>query len=151
MTNFIGKYEVKSDAKGRVFIPSVYRKVLLENENNRLVIRKDADNDCLIFFPETIWNQKLQFLKENLDEWDADDQLLLMQFVSVAEWLEIDAQGRVLISKKFQEQLNLSDNELVFVGMMDRFALWGRSNYENSMLSADDFAAKLRAKMKQLK
>ena len=125
MSTFIGKYDAKADVKGRIFIPSVYRKVLPDGEKDRLVMRKDADNDCLILFPESVWNKKIAELKSNLDEWDADDQLLLMQFVSDAEWLDIDSQGRVLISKRYLDLIGIENSEVMFVGMMDRFAVWG--------------------------
>lgn len=148
MTSFIGKYDAKADVKGRVFIPSVYRKIL-PGEKDRLVMRKDADTDCLVLYPEEVWNKKIDELRANLDEWNADDQLLLMQFVSDAEWLEIDSQGRVLISKRYLELIGIENNEVLFVGMMDRFAIWGRSRYESAKLSANDFAAKLRAKMQR--
>ena len=59
MSTFIGKYDAKADVKGRIFIPSVYRKVLPDGEKDRLVMRKDADNDCLILFPESVWNKKI--------------------------------------------------------------------------------------------
>ena len=147
MSTFIGKYDAKADVKGRVFIPSAYRKILPDGERDRLVMRKDADNDCLVLYPESIWNKKIEELKANLDEWDADDQLLLMQFVSDAEWLDIDSQGRVLISKRYLEMIGIENNEVLFVGMMDRFAVWGRKRYEDVKLSAGDFAKRLREKM----
>ena len=78
MSTFIGKYDAKADVKGRVFIPSSYRKILPDGERDRLVMRKDADNDCLVLYPESVWNKKTEELKANLDEWEADDQLLLM-------------------------------------------------------------------------
>ena len=147
MSTFIGKYDAKADVKGRVFIPSVYRRILPEGEKERLVMRKDADNDCLVLYPETVWNKKMAELKANLDEWNADDQLLLMQFVSDAEWLDIDSQGRVLISKKYLDLIGIENNEVLFVGMMDRFAAWGKKRYEETKLSSADFAARLREKM----
>ena len=149
MSTFIGKYDAKADVKGRIFIPSVYRKVLPDGEKDRLVMRKDADNDCLILYPEEVWNKKIEELRANLDEWNADDQLLLMQFVSDAEWLDIDSQGRVLLSKRYLEQIGIENNEVLFVGMMDRFAVWGKNRYESAKLPANDFAAKLRAKMQR--
>ena len=147
MSTFIGKYDAKADVKGRIFIPSVYRKVLRDGEKDRLVMRKDADNDCLVLYPESVWNKKIEELKLNLDEWDAGDQLLLMQFVSDAEWLDIDSQGRVLISKKYLDLIGIENNEVMFMGMMDRFAVWGRQRYEEVKVPAGDFAKRLREKM----
>lgn len=147
MTTFIGKYEAKADVKGRIFIPAVYRKLLPDGEKNRVVMRRDTENDCMIVYPENVWNCMMDDLKENLDAWNPDDQMLLMQFVSDAEWLEIDAQGRVLLSKKHLHALGLEDGNVLFVGMNDRFALWSKARYEESMKPRADFARLLKEKM----
>jgi len=147
MSTFIGKYDAKADVKGRIFIPSAYRKILPEGEKERIVMRKDAENDCLVLFPESVWNEKIQAFKSKLDEWNPIDQLLLMQFVSDAEWLDIDSQGRVLISKKNLQLIGVENAEVLFVGMVDRFAVWSKSRYEQIKMSQVDFAALLKARM----
>jgi MraZ protein len=147
MSTFIGKYDAKADVKGRIFIPSAYRKILPEGEKCRIVMRKDAENDCLVLFPESVWNEKVQDFKSKLDEWNSIDQLLLMQFVSDAEWLDIDSQGRVLISKKNLQAIGVENAEVLFVGMVDRFAVWSKSRYEQIKMSSVDFAALLKARM----
>ncbi len=147
MSAFIGKYEAKADVKGRVFIPSVYRKQLPESDRERLVLRRDTDNDCLILYPGSVWNAKVEQLKSVLDEWNPDDQLLLMQFVSEAEWLEIDSQGRVLVSKRHLQEIGIDTPDLLFVGMIDRIALWSRAGYEKAGLSRQQVASMLKEKM----
>ncbi len=147
MSTFIGKYEAKADVKGRVFIPSSYRKLLPDGEKERVVMRKDAENDCMLIYPENVWNEKVEDFKSKLDEWNPVDQLLLMQFVSDAEWLDIDSQGRVLISKKHLQTIGIDNSEVLFVGMLDRFAVWSKSRYENAKMSPSDFASLLRERM----
>jgi len=147
MSTFIGKYEAKADVKGRVFIPSVYRKILPESDREKVVMRCDAENDCLIIYPVHVWNAKLEEFKSKLDEWNPVDQMLLMQFVSEAEWLDIDNQGRVLIQKKHLQKIYVDNAEVLFVGMIDRFAVWSKAKYEQSRLSSADFAALLKDRM----
>jgi MraZ protein len=147
MSTFIGKYEAKADIKGRIFIPSAYRKLLPDGERERIVMRKDTENDCMILFPEHVWTKKVEDFKSKLDEWNPQDQLLLMQFVSDAEWLDIDSQGRVLISKKNLQTIGIENSEVLFVGMIDRFAVWSKSRYEQVKISPSDFAAMLKEKM----
>ena len=147
MATFIGKYEAKADVKGRIFIPSSYRKLLPDVEKERVVMRKDAENDCMILFPEHVWNEKVIDFKSKLDEWNPTDQLLLMQFVSDAEWLDIDSQGRVLISKKNLQAIGIENSEVLFVGMIDRFAVWSKAKYEKAKMSPTDFAALLKERM----
>lgn len=148
MSTFIGKYEAKADVKGRIFIPSTYRKLLPGDEKGRIVMRKDPENECIVLFPENVWNAKVADFKLKLDEWNPTDQLLLMQFVSDAEWLDIDAQGRILISKKNLSGIGIENSEVLFVGMIDRFAVWNPSHYEKAKMPAPDFAALLRERMK---
>jgi MraZ protein len=147
MSTFIGKYEAKADVKGRVFVPSSYRKLLSTQNAEHLVMRRDAANDCVVLFPEEVWNKKLEEFKSKLDEWNPTDQLLLMQFVSDAEWLDIDSQGRVLIPNKVLQSIGVENMEVLFVGMIDRFAVWGKAKYEQVQLSAADFSEMLKEKM----
>ncbi|MBV5343130.1 cell division/cell wall cluster transcriptional repressor MraZ, partial [bacterium] len=63
MLNFIGKQEAKADVKGRVFIPSAYRKLLPEGDKERVVMRRDPENDYLVLYPIPVWNEMVQELK----------------------------------------------------------------------------------------
>ena len=145
MKTFLGKIDAKLDAKGRVFVPSVFRKVLSEEERERVVVRMEADEKYLLVYPESVWNKQVMELQSKLNEWDPEDQMLLMQFVGDAEVLEFDAQGRVLLPKRLQVRMGL-ENEIVFVGMVDRIAMWNKSVYE------EQFAvkAKLSERLKML-
>lgn len=150
MSTFIGKYDAKADVKGRIFIPSAYRKLLPDGEKEKVVMRKDVENACMIIFPENVWNNKVEDFKSKLDEWNPIDQLLLMQFVSDAEWLDIDSQGRILLSKKHQQAIGVDNSEVLFVGMIDRFAVWSKSKYEEARLNPTDFSALLKERMMKI-
>ena len=145
MKTFLGKIDAKLDAKGRVFVPSVFRKVLSEEERERVVVRMEADEKYLVVYPESVWNRQVVELQSKLNEWDPEDQMLLMQFVGDAEVLEFDAQGRVLLPKRLQTRMGL-EGEVVFVGMVDKIAMWSKSMYE------EQFAvkAKLSERLKML-
>ena len=148
MQTFIGNIEARLDEKGRIFVPASYRKILAESESKRIVMRRDTDNECLMFYPEHIWNEKVEQMRQVLDEWDPEDQLLLMQFIADAEFLEPDGQGRILLQKKNLETIG-AQNDVLFVGMLNRFALWTPENFANKRLSQTELAARLRAKMKK--
>ena len=148
MQTFIGNIEARLDEKGRIFVPASYRKILAESESKRIVMRRDTDNECLMFYPEHIWNEKVEQMRQVLDEWDPEDQLLLMQFMADAEFLEADGQGRILLQKKNLETIG-AQNDVLFVGMLNRFALWTPENFANKRLSQTELAARLRAMMKK--
>ena len=143
MKTFLGKIEAKIDVKGRVFVPSVFRKVFSEEDRERVVVRMEADEKYLVVYPESVWNKQVLDLQSKLNEWDPEDQMLLMQFVGDAEMLDFDAQGRVLLPKRLQGRLG-GDSELVFVGMVDRIALWSKSKYEERFAMKDKLSERLK-------
>ena len=148
VSTFIGNIDAKLDDKGRIFVPAVYRKILAEEESKRIVMRRDTDNECLMFYPESVWNEKVEQLRHSLDEWDPEDQLILMQFMSDAEYLEMDGQGRILLQKKNLETIG-AQQEVLFVGMLNRFALWAPEVFAAKRMSQTELAARLRAKMQR--
>jgi MraZ protein len=143
MQTFVGNIEGRLDEKGRIFIPATYRRILSETESKRIVMRRDTDNECLMFYPENVWNEKVEQLRAVLDEWDPEDQLLLMQFMSDAEYMEMDGQGRILLQKKNLETIG-AQQDVLFVGMLNRFALWAPETFAAKRLSQSELAARLR-------
>ena len=147
MNTFIGNIEARLDGKGRVFIPSGYRKILAEMGSQHIVMRRDTDNECIIFYPEHVWQAKVNQLRSALDEWEPEDQLILMQFMSEAEILDMDSQGRVLLQKKNLEMIS-AEQDILFVGMLDRFALWNPSIFNEKQMPQRDLAERIRSRMK---
>ena len=53
---FIGTTETKVDPKGRTVIPVAFRRVLKEHGEERVVLRKDDFQPCLVIYPESVWS-----------------------------------------------------------------------------------------------
>jgi MraZ protein len=102
-------------------------------------MRKDPYNNSLVFYPESIWNEKLKLLKQELNEWNPTHQLVLMQYVAEAEELDIDSQGRVLIPKKYLHLVEV-ETDVLFVGMLDTFAVWAKDAFEKAKYSPAEFS-----------
>lgn len=142
MFQFVGNIEAKMDAKNRVFLPVAFRKPLLANSQTTLILRKDIFRNCLVLYPEEVWNQELASLKQKLNRWIDSERQLLRQFVVDAERIEMDTNGRILISKRCQEMTGL-ENDITFVGVDDTIELWSREELSNSLLPAEDFGKML--------
>lgn len=134
---FIGRINAKLDAKGRVFVPANYRKILAGNET--LVGRMDAANNYLVVYTEEVWEQKFNSLQSRLDEWNSKDNDRLMQFFEGAVELSIDSQGRLLVPKIQKGKMNVNA-ELTFVGMGDRFAIWDKDVYDEYCKGREPFS-----------
>ncbi len=59
MDRFLGNIEAKADIKGRLFIPALFRKQLQAASEERLIMRKDTFQECLVLYPESVWNEEL--------------------------------------------------------------------------------------------
>ena len=74
---FLGNIEAKTDAKGRVFLPSQFRKQLQAAGEEQLILRTDLSGKCLVLYPESAWNRRLDILSLNVSEWDEEEQMVL--------------------------------------------------------------------------
>ena len=71
---FLGNIEAKTDAKGRAFLPAVFRKVLQASGEDCLMLRKDVFQKCLVLYPESVWNERIDLLKTQLKPWKQSHQ-----------------------------------------------------------------------------
>jgi MraZ protein len=143
MGRFIGNIDAKTDAKGRVFVPASFRKILQLEGDLQLVLRKDIYQDCLVLYPATVWNEELDQLRTKLNKWDEDQQQVFRQFVLESEVLDMDASGRILIPKRYLQMAHIG-SEVRFVGMNNTIEIWSRSKLEKPLMDTDTFKANVR-------
>lgn len=128
----------KTDAKGRAFLPSVFRKVLQASGEETLVLRKDVFQSCLVLYPESVWNERLDMLKSQLRQWKPVHQQMFRQFVSEAEVVTLDGNGRFLISKRLQRVAGINQ-DIQFIGMDDTIEIWSPMNLEKTLKTDEEF------------
>ena len=56
MTNFIGEFDCKLDAKGRLMVPSGLRKQLSPEANESFVVNRGFEK-CLVLYPKNDWER----------------------------------------------------------------------------------------------
>jgi MraZ protein len=135
---FLGNIEAKTDTKGRAFLPAVFRKVLQASGEENLVLRKDVFQKCLVIYPESVWNERLDQLKQQLRPWKQAHQQMFRQFVSEAEVVTLDGNGRFLISKRLQKIAEI-DQDIQFIGMDDTIEIWSPTNLEKTLKTDEEF------------
>ncbi|MBQ7209287.1 MAG: hypothetical protein IJS05_00100 [Paludibacteraceae bacterium] len=148
MSSFANRIEVKVDDKGRIFIPSAYRKILSDMGSKNVIMRREPGLECLTIYPEAEWDKRVEEFSSNLNEWNPDDLMLLMQFVGDAEYVEIDCQGRILLSKKNLQSIN-AGKELVLVGLRNRFTIWDKQNFAAHCLNPTELGEAIAKRMKK--
>ena len=126
---FFGNYSGKVDAKGRAFLPAAFRKVLEAEDVRRLVLRPDTTQKCLAIYPESVWQQLEDELKQKLDMWNPLHVDLHRRFVNGGEMFELDANGRFLITKKKKERAGIRQ-DIGFLAVNDRIEVWDKEEYD---------------------
>ena len=145
---FLGNIEAKVDAKGRAFLPATFRKVLQAGGEERLVLRKDVFQSCLVLYPESIWNEQMDLMRQRLNRWNRQQQQVYRQFVSEVELLTLDGNGRFLIPKRYLRMADISQ-EVKFIGMGDTIEIWSTALTEKPFMEPDDFGKALEEVMTQ--
>lgn len=142
MLRFLGNIEAKTDAKGRVFIPAVFRKQLQAASEESLVLRKDVFQDCLVLYPESVWFKTQEQLRRRLNRWNARQQAVFRQFVSDAEVVVPDGNGRILIPRRYLQMAGIRD-DVRFIGMDNTIEIWAKERAELPFMEAEDFSQAL--------
>ncbi len=127
----IGEYFQNIDDKGRINIPSKFRRDLGES----FVVAKGLDNDsCVSIYPKEEWERFLEPLKNVPPSRRRDLQRLIG---SMSEECTIDSQGRVVIPPKIRTHAGL-EKEIVVVGDTEKVEVWNRKDWED-YISSDAF------------
>lgn len=124
LMEFYGDYAAKTDAKGRVFLPAAFRRVL-ETEGccQRFVLRADLFQQCLQLYPEELWKQRVRQLHAGMNPWNGNHQALLRSYMSGIEIVELDKSGRLLLTKRKMDAAAITD-DVRFMGMLDHIEIW---------------------------
>ena len=145
---FLGNIEAKADTKGRAFLPAVFRKTLQVSGEDRLVLRKDVYEQCLVLYPEQVWNEQLDILRQRLNRWDKKQWQIFRQYVSDAEVVTLDGNGRFLIPKRYLKLAGI-EQELKFIGVDDTIEIWSKERCDAPFVEPADFGSALQELMGQ--
>lgn len=145
---FLGNIEAKVDAKGRAFLPAVFRKTLQGAGEERLIMRKDVFQPCLVLYPESVWNVQLDLLRLRLNRWDKAQQQVFRQFVADVELLLLDGNGRFLLPRRYLRMAQI-EQDIRFIGMDDTIEIWRAGGDEQPFMEADEFSRAVEELMKE--
>ena len=133
MINLIGTYECKSDAKGRIMLPSALKKQLSSVMQDGFVIKRSVFNNCLEMYPMKEWdtiaaqvNQLNRFINKNID--------FIRSYMSGLKVVEADGNGRILIPKNLIVFAGI-DKEIVLTASVNVIEIWDKLQYEETIKS----------------
>ncbi|WP_372944616.1 division/cell wall cluster transcriptional repressor MraZ [Muriicola sp.] len=139
MISFIGTYDCKADAKGRVMIPVTLKNQMAPVINKGFVIKRSVFQPCLELYPMEEWNllmqkmnRKNRFKKKNND--------FIRRFSAGVKPVEVDATGRLLIPKNLIAIAGIT-KEVVLSSAINIIEIWDKDLYEKVLdETAENFA-----------
>ncbi len=135
MTNLIGSYEVKADAKARVMIPSGLKKQIQPILNEGFILKKSIFQECLELYPMNEWNKEAESLSK-LNRFKKENSDFIRVFMSGVRSVEIDSAGRIQIPKELAQYAKIKKN-LVISSSLNRMEIWDKDVYYKVLNSPD--------------
>lgn len=127
MNGFLGRYEHALDEKGRVSLPSAFRR---EADADRFVLLQ-WEKPYLTLFPADVWQtvqaRLLEFRRSQRSAWHH-----VREIVSKAVEVAPDKQGRILVPAWLKEAAGL-ESAVLLNGNLDRVELWNPDVYRSTV------------------
>lgn len=124
---FQGHFIGNLDEKGRLIIPSKFRKHISTEANNLMYVTLGRDK-CLWLYPSYEWIKLVNTL-EKLNAFTKDVIDMRRQLLYPAEECPIDSQHRILISQELLEGVEIK-KEVLLIGQLERIELWNKEKYD---------------------
>jgi transcriptional regulator MraZ len=134
MASFLGTYKHSIDHKGRVSIPSRFRRALSGDAEETFVIIRGLES-CVALYPLDEWRRMEERLRSKTyyDETNRRFQRKMLQHASHGA---LDAQGRVAIPPALLEHASLK-KEAVVNGVLDHIEIWDPELFERYLGASD--------------
>ncbi|NBC83703.1 MAG: division/cell wall cluster transcriptional repressor MraZ [Bacteroidetes bacterium] len=139
MTNFIGDYQCKIDAKGRITFPSAFKKQITGEHPDKFVIKKDIYEKCLVLYTLEEWERQNELIKQQTNPYNKEHNRFLREFFKGTAELALDANNRLLIPKRLHSEIG-DVNEVVLAGQFNKIEVWAKADYESLGNDEDEFA-----------
>ena len=135
----IGTYECKVDVKGRVLIPSAFKKQLAPVVNKGFVLKRAVFQSCLELYPISQWEELISKVN-SLNRFKKKNNDFIRRFTAGVKFIELDNNGRLLIPKDLIEFSNIK-RDIVLSSSVNIIEIWDKQSYEGAIEdSRDDFA-----------
>jgi MraZ protein len=141
MTTFIGDYPCKADAKGRVMLPSAFKKQMGSAPQDKFVVKKDIFEKCLVLFPQEEWDRQVKLLRSRINPYNREHNQFLREFYKGTAEIILDANNRMLIPKRLLDWAGILDGNVVLAGQDGKIEIWEKDKYDNRSVNEDEFAS----------
>ena len=139
MTNLIGEFECKVDAKGRIMLPAGLKRQISPEAQDKFVINRGFEN-CIVLYPLNEWKEISDEVNQ-LNLYNKKNRDFVRYFYRGATELSMDVTNRLLLPKQLLNYAKIA-KELVLFAFSNRIEVWAKDVYQNLLTDEpEDFAA----------
>ena len=139
---FFGEFHHKIDEKGRLAVPSKYRKAL-----SKAVVTRGLDTS-LFLFPKEEWD-KLAGRLASLPLGRANSRALARLMLAGAMDVSVDKQGRIVLPEYLRTFAGIQ-KDVVVAGLYDRVELWDKDRWMSYKQAAESEAEDIAEQLGEL-
>ena len=141
MNYLIGTYECKIDVKGRLLIPSAFKKQLAPVISKGFVLKRAVFQNCLELYPLEQWEELIKKVN-SLNRFKKKNNDFIRRFTAGVKFIELDSNGRLLIPRDLIEFSNIK-REVTLSTSVNIIEIWDKSSYEKAIADSRDGFAQL--------
>jgi MraZ protein len=130
MSHYLGEFDCKLDAKGRMMIPAGLKKQLPEAEREGLVINRGFEKH-LVIYSRKEWDKIVEDLSK-LNQYEKKTREFIRYFTRGASELSMDAANRVLLPKTLLEYAGINA-DVVLSCQFNKIEVWAKDAYDAQM------------------
>jgi MraZ protein len=130
MSNFLGEFDCKLDAKGRMMIPVGLKKQLPEAVSEGLVINRGFEKH-LVVYTRKEWDKIVEDLSK-LNQYEKKTREFIRYFTRGASELTLDSAGRVLLPKPLLEYAGINA-DVVLSCQFNKIEVWAKEAYDSQL------------------
>jgi len=140
MATFTSKYSVLVDPKGRVVLPSAFKRELKEGFSGVFVVEKDAYESCLNVYPLEVWEERVRDILQRLNPDDPRHSKFLSMYFEEIVKLTMAANGRLNIPNNMLDFAGIK-KEAIFAGQGRRIRLWEPGRHKDYRLEREEYSS----------
>ncbi len=141
MNYLIGTYECKIDVKGRLLIPSAFKKQLAPVIPKGFVLKRAVFQNCLELYPLEQWEELIKKVN-SLNRFKKKNNDFIRRFTAGVKFIELDGNGRLLIPRDLIEFSNIK-RQVTLSTSVNIIEIWDKSSYEKAIADSRDGFAQL--------
>jgi MraZ protein len=138
MAIFVGEHSATIDDKGRIVLPSAFKKAMGEMSLDFVILEKNRLGNCLDIHTEQRWVEKVKEFQSKLNPLNPNHDKLLQVYFQNFTRIGVADNGRINIPDIFLKFANMK-KKVKFVGMLTTIRLINDSEVAEPEMTNEEY------------